>query len=171
MLDIIPILEMAERLTYLSARQMAHWFWLAQSSTVPETLIGLDPELYLHHIIDSWGGANAIEPDVFEEYVRCMRKPTVLHAIGAEYRADLVDLEHDRADREAGRQIQCPVLAVWAQGGLTEEFGDPLAIWRRWANRVSGGAIVGGHGHFMMEESPQATASLLTPFLADVCGR
>jgi len=164
-LDVIPILEMADRLTYTSARQMAHWFWMAQPSTVPETLIGLDPSLYLRHIIDSWGGANVIDRDVFEEYLRCMRKPEVLAAIGAEYRADQLDLEHDRADRKLGRDITCPLMALWAQGGLVEEFGDPIAIWRAWAEPVSGQAIPGSH--FLMEESPQQIAALLIPFLTD----
>jgi haloacetate dehalogenase len=164
-LDVIPILEMADRLTYASARQMAHWFWLAQPSTVPETLIGLDPELYLRHIIEAWGGAEVIDRDVLEEYLRCMRKPEVIRAIGAEYRADQDDLEHDRADRVAGRRITCPLLALWAQGGLAEQFGDPIAIWGDWGERVYGQAIAGGH--FMMEESPQKIVSLLTPFLSN----
>ena len=164
LLDIIPILEMADRLTYASARQMAHWFWLAQPSTAPETLIGRDPELYLRHIIDAWGGSDVIERDAVEEYLRCFRKPEVLRAAGAEYRADQLDLEHDRADRTAGRRIACPLLALWAQGGLTEEFGDPLGIWRDWADDVNGCAIAGGH--FMMEESPRRIAGLLEPFLS-----
>jgi haloacetate dehalogenase len=46
-LDVIPILDMAERLTYDAAREMGHWFWLAQSSTAPETLVGRDPDLYV----------------------------------------------------------------------------------------------------------------------------
>jgi haloacetate dehalogenase len=83
--------------------------------------------------------------------------------MGAEYRADGLDLEHDRADRLAGRRIECPLLAVWARGGLTEEFGDPLAIWRNWADRVSGGALAGGH--FLMEESPQDLIAVMMPFL------
>jgi haloacetate dehalogenase len=164
-LDVIPILDMAEGLTYEAARQMAHWFWLAQSSTAPETLVGLDPELYLRHIIEQWGGADVIEAAAVEEYLRCMRKPDVLRAMGAEYRADRLDLEHDRADRQAGRRIECPLLAVWARGGLTEQFGDPLAIWRNWAGQVGGGALAGGH--FMMEESPEDLAAVLMPFLRD----
>jgi haloacetate dehalogenase len=166
-LDIIPTLEMAERLTYEAARQMGHWFWVAQPSTVPETLIGLDPELYLRDILEQWGGAEVIEPEVVNEYLRCMRKPEVLRAMGAEYRADRLDLEHDRADRLAGRRIGCPLLAVWARGGLVERFGDPLVIWRNWADNASGGALAGGH--FLMEESPRELLALLLPFLADAC--
>jgi haloacetate dehalogenase len=162
-LDIIPVVDMAERLTYEAAREMGHWFWLSQPSTAPETLIGRDPDFYVRHILEAWGGAQAIEAPVVDEYVRCMRKPDVLRAIGAEYRADQLDLGLDRADRLKGRRIECPVLALWARGGLVERFGDPLAIWRRWADRVEGSALDGGH--FLMEEHPRDTTQWLRPFL------
>jgi haloacetate dehalogenase len=162
-LDVIPILDMAERLTYEAARQMGHWLWLAQPSTVPETLIGLDPDLYVRHIVDEWGGSNVIDRETVDEYVRCMRNPNVLRTMGAEYRADLLDVEDDRADRMAARRIACPVLALWAQGGLTEQFGDPLAIWRTWGDDVDGRALAGGH--FLMEESPQELTALVKSFL------
>jgi haloacetate dehalogenase len=164
-LDILPIAEMADRLTYDSARQMAHWFWLAQPSRVPETLIGFDPALYLRHIIDGWGGAKVIEDDVFEAYRRCISRPEVMRGIAAEYRADRIDLDDDRADRAAGRRIRCPLLALWAQGGLTELFGPPMSIWRDWADRASGRAIAGGH--FMMEESAETVFADLEPFLSN----
>ena len=163
-LDVIPILDMAERLTYEAARLMGHWLWLSQPSTAPETLIGRDPDLYVRHIIDEWDGANVIAADAIDEYVRCMRKPEVLRAMGAEYRADLLDLDHDRADRAAGRSIACPLLAIWAKGGLVERFGDPLAIWRTWASQVEGGPVAGGH--FLMEESPREITPTLAAFLS-----
>jgi haloacetate dehalogenase len=164
-LDVLPILDMAERLTYEAAREMGHWLWLAQASTAPETLIGRDPDLYVRHIIEQWGGGDAIEREVVDDYVRCMRKPEVLRTMGAEYRADTLDLEHDGADRLAARRIACPMLAVWARGGLAERFGDPLAIWRGWADRVSGRAL--DAGHFLMEEAPQELATILRPVLSD----
>ncbi len=162
-LDVIPILDMAQRMTYEAARLMGHWFWLAQPSTAPETLIGRDPELYVRHIISQWDGAGVVESDALEDYVRCMRKPEVLRAIGAEYRADLLDLEHDRADRAAARGIACPLLAIWAKGGLVERFGDPLKIWRDWAERADGGPIAGGH--FLMEEAPREITATIAAFL------
>jgi haloacetate dehalogenase len=162
-LDILPILDMAERITYESARQMAHWLFFAQSSTVPETLVGRDPALYVRHILEEWGGPGVIEPEAVDEYVRGMRKPEVRHASGAEYRADQLDLDHDRADRIASRRIACPLLTIWAQDGLAEQFGNHIEIWRRWSDSVSGGSLTGGH--FIMEESPQALIARLTPFL------
>jgi haloacetate dehalogenase len=145
------------------ARQMGHWFWLTGSSTVPESMIGLNPDRYVRHIVEQWGGSDVIEREVVDEYVRCMRRPEVIRAMGAEYRADLLDLEHDRADRMAGRRIACPLLALWAQGGLTEQFGDPHDMWRRWADRVDGGPLAGGH--FLMEESAQELTPLVRAFL------
>ena len=47
----------------------------------------------------------------------------------------------DRADREAGRRIRCPVLVTWASGGLVPHFGDPLSIWATWAEDVRGEAM------------------------------
>jgi haloacetate dehalogenase len=163
-LDVIPNLDMAEGMTYDAARQMGHWFWLSQSSTAPENVIGCDPDLYVRHIVGQWDGARVIEHEVIDDYIRCMRKPEVRRAMGAEYRADQLDLAHDRADRVAGRRIECPLLAIWLQGGLAEQFGDPTAIWRKWADNVQGHALAGGH--FLMEESPQELATLLVPFLA-----
>jgi haloacetate dehalogenase len=168
-LDVIPILDMADRMTYEAARQMGHWFWLAQSSTIPEALIGRDPDLYVRHIIEQWNGSQVIEREAVDEYIRCMRKLEVRRTMGAEYRADQLDLAHDRADRIAGRRIVCPLLVVWAQGGLVEQFGDPVAIWRKWADDVDGRALTAGH--FLMEESPQELTALLVPFLAQAFDR
>ena len=164
-LDVIPILDMAERLTYEAAREMSYWFWHAQSSTAPETLVGRDPDLYVRHILEQWGGSDVIEPEVVDEYIRCMRKPEVVRTMGAEYRADRLDLDHDQADRTVGRRIACPLLALWAHEGLTEQFGDPLAVWRTWADDVTGGALAGGH--FLMEGSPREVTRLIRPFLTD----
>ena len=54
-------------------------------------------------------------------------------------------------------------LALWARGGLVEQFGDPLAIWQQWADRVEGEALAGGH--FLMEQDPLDLSARLMPFL------
>jgi haloacetate dehalogenase len=164
-LDVIPTLDVAERTTYQTARQMANWFWLATAPPLPERLLSCEPELYVRQIVDAWGGSRAIVSEALAEYVRCFRNPRVIEAICAEYRAgDVTDIEHDQADRKAGRRISCPVLALWEENGFVTHFGDPLTIWRGWADNVTGGAVAGGH--FMMEESPVRIAEALREFLA-----
>ena len=70
-----------------------------------------------------------------------------------------MDLEHDRADRAAGRRIAAPVLALWQEpGGAAPPF-DPLAIWRRWADDVQGHGL--DCGHFLPEERPDEVAQAL----------
>jgi haloacetate dehalogenase len=163
-LDIIPTLEVAERLTYETARQMANWFWLAQASSVPGTMIAAHAEQYVRHVLHEWGGSPVIEADAVEEYARCLRDERVIGSICEEYRAgDTIDLEHDREDRAGGRRISCPVLALWCADGFVSQFGDPLSVWRAWADSVTGRSVA--TGHFMMEEAPEEIAELLASFL------
>jgi haloacetate dehalogenase len=165
-LDVIPSLVMAERLTYTTARQIVNWFWLAQPPPVPEMLIGANPDVYLSYIINAWGGSGMIEDDARGEYARCFRNPRVIRAICEEYRAGDTDIENDRVDAAAGRRIVCPVLVLWARDGLASQFGDPLAIWGQWAGNVTGQPL--GGGHFMMEESPEVLAGHLLRFFRHV---
>ena len=164
-LDVVPTLEVAERLTYAAARQMMNWFLLAQPPSLPEQFLGSNPDRYLRYILDSWGGSDVIEEPVVEEYARCFRNRDVIHAICAEYRSgDSIDMDHDRDDRKAGRRICCPVLVLWAPHGLVPLFGDPVSIWQQWADDVQGEAMTTS-GHFLMEESPRETAALIEQFL------
>lgn len=150
---------------------MVNWFLLAQPSPIPEEILTSNPDRYLTSILESWGGDGAIESDVVQEYARCFRNPRVIRAICAEYRAgDSIDLDLDRAGREAGRRLRCPVLVVWAPDGLVPLFRDPLAIWRAWAPDVEGGEM-SSTGPFIMEESPDETTSRIERFLRGVTWR
>jgi haloacetate dehalogenase len=63
---------------------------------------------------------------------------------------------------------------LWSgQGGLASWYdaeGGPLALWRRFATDVRGGAINGGGGHFFPEEAPEETAEELSAFFSDSSG-
>jgi haloacetate dehalogenase len=72
-----------------------------------------------------------------------------------------VDVAHDRADREAGRRIACPVLVLWGRDYLE---AAPLAIWRNWAEDVRDVPL--DCGHFLAEEEPVACAAALREFFA-----
>jgi len=114
-------------------------------------------------------GHGSFGPEIREEYVSNYRDSARVHGICEEYRAAAtIDVEHDRADKEASRRIECPMLHLWAEGGPLDTFyardGGPLGIWRQWAPRAQGQAIRGGH--FFPEENPDGTAALVQQFLS-----
>jgi haloacetate dehalogenase len=100
-------------------------------------------------------------------YRRALDDPSAVEGICEDYRAgSSVDLALDDADREAGRQITCPVLALWAgRGSLPKIYADVLEVWRPWAPDLRGGVI--DAGHFLAEDRPQETAAALRAFLTD----
>ena len=59
------------------------------------------------------------------------------------------------------RQIECPMLNLWAEGGPLDTFyakdGSPLGIWRQWAPHAQGQAMKSGH--FFPEENPDDASS------------
>ena len=93
--------------------------------------------------------------------------PARVHGVCEEYRAAAtIDVEHDRADKEASRRIDCDA-ASWAEGGPLDQFydsdGGPLGIWREWAPQATGQAMKGGH--FFAEENPEGTEVVVKRFL------
>lgn len=98
------------------------------------------------------------------EFLRAVRQPSVVRAMLEDYRAGLtIDRAHEEADRAAGRRLQMPTLVLWSRrDDLEELYGDPLRIWRDWADDVRGHGI--DSGHHMAEEAPEALAAALTGF-------
>ncbi|MCC5811790.1 MAG: alpha/beta hydrolase [Ectothiorhodospiraceae bacterium] len=166
-LDIIPTLEVWERMNKDVAMRTYHWPFLAQPAPLPERLIGHDPEFYLRHLLARWAGRReALTEPVVAEYIRHFHKPSVIEATCEDYRAGAtVDLEHDRADRDAGRRIQCPTLVVWGKGFLSGQARSPLDVWRAWAKDVREVAL--DCGHFVAEEQPDACAAALRNFFSE----
>jgi haloacetate dehalogenase len=100
------------------------------------------------------------------DYIEMLRQPDRVHATCEDYRsADRVDLVLDRADRDAGARIECPVQVLWASEGSLYEIANPLAIWEPWCSRLSGGSIESGH--FIPEENPAALIERTLPFLLE----
>ena len=101
----------------------------------------------------------------YADWLAAVRDPATVHAMLEDYRAGVgIDCEHERADRDAGRRIACPLLAGWSvQDDLEELFGDPVAIWRGWADDVHGARI--DSGHHMAEQAPEQLAAVLGEFV------
>ena len=130
---------------------------------MPERLIDADPEYFLRtHIEGQIKTPGAVDPAVFQEYLRCYRDPATRHAICEDYRAAAtIDLEHDAAD--ADRKVMAPLLALWGAKGTVGQLYDVLETWREKAADVRGRALDCGHG--LQEEAPEATLAELLPFL------
>jgi haloacetate dehalogenase len=163
--DVIPILEGWARSDARFAQTYWPWILLAQKNPLPESYLLGAPEAVFHNPF----GQGSFGGEILDEYVSTYRDPVRVHGICEEYRAAAtIDVEHDRADKEAGKRIECPMLHLWAHGGPLDTFyekdGGPLGIWRQWAPRAQGQAMKGGH--FFPEENPDDTAVLVTKFLS-----
>jgi haloacetate dehalogenase len=102
--------------------------------------------------------------DAHAEWLEAIHDPDVVRAMLEDYRAGVtVDWRDEAADRDAGRRIGCPVLVQWSlQDDLEELHGDPVAIWRGWADDVRGHPI--DCGHHVAEEAPDELAEVLGDF-------
>ena len=167
LLDIIPTLEMWERLDAARAQSSYHWSFLAQPNPMPERLIAADPVFYLDHTLASWTRSRStapFAPEALAEYRKSFSRPGGIHGPCEDYRAGAtLDPAHDREDRDAGRRIGCPTLVLWGTDGTPASGGDPLEIWRGWTSEVEGEAIESGH--FLAEEAPDETLRALQRFL------
>ncbi|RRH94975.1 alpha/beta hydrolase [Mesorhizobium tamadayense] len=174
-LDIVPTADAWDRADARLALGYWPWSLLAQPAPLPEAIMATAADAIVDNALGSWGSSPAAFPaEVRQAYAEVLRDPVHAHAICEEYRAAAtLDREHDHADRAAGRRITCPVLALWSgQGALAEWYvreGGPLALWREWADDVSGGAMPGGH--FFPEEAAAETAATLSDFLPPATGR
>jgi haloacetate dehalogenase len=162
--DVIPILDAWARADARFAKTYWPWSLLSQKAPLPESyLLGAPKAVFGNPF-----GQGSFGPEILDEYSATLSDPSRVHGICEEYRAAAtIDVEHDRADREASKRIECPMLHVWAEGGPLDTFyakeGGPLGIWRQWAPRVQGQPIKGGH--FFPEENPEDTAILIKQFL------
>ncbi|MEM9150389.1 MAG: alpha/beta hydrolase, partial [Cyanobacteria bacterium P01_F01_bin.3] len=106
----------------------------------------------------------AFTPAAMSEYLRCFRRPDVIHGTCEDYRAAAsIDLAHDQED--LNRKIKCPLLVLWGGKGAMEQNYDVLAVWRDYAETVQGQAL--DCGHFVPEEADEACARSLLAFFAD----
>ena len=159
-LDIIPTAEAWRRADRRFMLGYWHWAFLAQPAPLPERLITADPDAYYFR-----SGRDRFHPDALADYLAAVRDPATVHAICEDYRAGAtIDVEHDEADRAAGRRIAIPLLALWGALGQLEEWYDVLDVWRGWADDVRGRAL--DAGHYLAEEAPDDVALELRRFLA-----
>ena len=157
LLDIAPTVSMYDHTSLAFAQAYWHWFFLIQSPPLPEALIESDPVRYLRSVMGArHAGLQAFAPQALAEYERCIQIPGTAQSICGDYRASAgIDLEHDRADIAAGKQLNQPLRVLWGEHGAVGRCFDVLALWRERAPEVTGRSLP--CGHYIAEEA----ASLL----------
>lgn len=158
-LDGVPIVEALERADARFAELWWHWFFFSSAQAV--RVINADPMAWYRPDRLSMGEEN------YQDMVRAITQPSTVRAMVEDYRAGLhVDRQADEADRQAGRQIACPVLVAWSRDddmGLL--YGDPARIWTPWCTEPVRSAVIDS-GHHMAEEAPEQLAAVLVDFLS-----
>jgi haloacetate dehalogenase len=158
-LDAVPIAEALDRCDARFAAAWWHWFFLGQTDKPAERVISADPVAWYQANRETMGEEN------YADYFQAIHDPATIHAMCEDYRAGLgLDRAHDDADRQAGRRVTCPTLVLWSlRDDMEALYGDPLAVWKPWADDLRGGSL--DCGHHMAEELPETLATRLGEFL------
>lgn len=170
LLDIAPTLAMYEQTDMDFARAYWWWFFLIQPAPLPERLITAEPALFLERKIGKGPAGTApfggLQGEAYREYSRHVSDYRTVEAMCNDYRAAAsIDLEHDLADRAAGKRIQCPVHVLWAREGTVGRCFEPVNEWRT----VTDGAfaVTGSPldcGHYIAEEIPDVLLEEMCAF-------
>jgi haloacetate dehalogenase len=164
-MDVVPTGEVWARADARLALGYWHWGFLALAEPIPETLIAPDPE-YFFFDAEFGGAIRRFRPDAVADYARSVGNPAVVHAMCEDYRAGATcDRQLDDEDRAAGRRIVSPLQVLWAGHGALASWYDTLAVWREWADDVTGEAL--DCGHFLAEEEPAETLAAIRRFHGD----
>jgi haloacetate dehalogenase len=147
--DGVPIGEALARCDARFATEWYHWFWLGNPAAEAHRLISADPDAWYH-------GADRAQmgEENWADYQAAIHDPATVLAMCEDYRAGLgPDRAADDADRAAGRTLSCPTRVLWTtRDDMEELYGDVLAVWRPWADDVTGAPVESGH--HVAEEAP-----------------
>ena len=162
-LDVLPTLDTWEVLHGLSAAVAWHLYLMAQPAGLPETMIAASADAFFGHFLDVWASdPDAIPVDVRAAYLAAGRD--AVPSIVADYRASAtVDVEPDRADREAGVRLRMPVTVLQQDWG-PELSSGAAAMWGAWATDLDHRTV--SCGHFMAEEAPGEVIRAVRDLLA-----
>jgi len=166
LLDIIPTIEHFERTNMDFAMGYYHWFWLAQRSPIPESVINKAPEeWFFAHTSREEKDRNFFSPLALEDYLECVKNPATISAICEDYRAAAtIDLIDDKFSRKNNIKLQMPVKVLWGSKGKIEKWYKPLSIWQNYCSQeVKGNAI--NSGHYLAEENPEEIVENINNFL------
>jgi haloacetate dehalogenase len=157
LLDMLPNYHVWTSANKNWALNSWHWLFMAQPEPFPETLMSAVPAEWF---LKSRAGSRNPPKVVFDEYIRCYTKKTIIGSC-RDYRAGArIDFEMDTADKD--RQIEMPVLILWGTRGQppTQEFPT---VWRKFAKNLVDAQPL-PTGHYLQEEAPDQVHDYFVKF-------
>ncbi|GAA2874479.1 alpha/beta hydrolase [Streptosporangium fragile] len=162
-LDVLPTVDMWEVMHGATAAVGFHLYLMAQPPGLPERLIAAAADVFFGHFLDGWtDDPQAVPAGIRAAYLAACRD--AVPSIVADYRASAgIDVDHDRADRDAGNRLRMPVAVLQQDWGAALGY-DAAALWSAWAPDLRHTTVT--CGHFMAEEAPADVARALRDLLA-----
>ncbi|MDN4613521.1 alpha/beta hydrolase [Leifsonia sp. F6_8S_P_1B] len=166
-LDVLPTLDTWGVLHGVDAKVAWHLYLMAQPAGLPERMIAAVADDFFASFLDAWDtDGTTFTPDVRSHYIDS--SVAAVPSIVADFRATAgVDLDLDRADREAGRALAMP-LGVLSQDWGAQLGFDPTAIWGAWSDDLTYQPSTSGH--FMAERNPEEVADFIRGLAARARG-
>ncbi|MBU6468500.1 MAG: alpha/beta hydrolase [Betaproteobacteria bacterium] len=165
-LDISPTYTMYQQTNQQFATGYWHWFFLIQPHPIPETLIGANPEFWLRQHMDRAGGMAIFDSRCWQEYVKAIQSPEIVHAMCEDYRAAAtIDLAHDQTDIDRRHKLTQPLRVLWGSKGIIQSCFNPISDWQAFTEtEVTGRAL--GCGHYIPEEKPAEVIHEINTFFS-----
>jgi pimeloyl-ACP methyl ester carboxylesterase len=162
-LDVVPTLDTWNVLHGVSAAVAFHLYLMAQPPGLPELMIQRSADEFFGHFLDAWSSEpGTIEPEYRAAYLAASAR--AVPSIVADYRASAgIDVRHDQADADLGRQLRMPVTVIQQDWGAALGY-DAAAVWRAWAPDLH--HLTTNAGHFMAEQAPAEIAAALRDLLS-----
>ena len=102
-----------------------------------------------------------IDEQTREHYAALYARPHAMHDAFEQFGAFSQDATDNKALLAQVGKLKMPILAL----GAAKSFGDRMATELRFVGSNVSGGIVPDSGHWIMEENPQATITLVSEFL------
>ncbi|GAB6900067.1 alpha/beta fold hydrolase [Kineosporia succinea] len=157
-LDVFTTLDTWDVMAGRAASVGWHLYLMAQPPGLPEAMINAVPEAFFGHFLDIWAKTPLALRDLYVEKSRA-----AVTSIVADYRASAgIDVDHDEADRDAGRRLRMPVTVLQQDWGPAMT-GHAVQRWQSWAPDLEHRTVTSGH--FMAEEDPATISQALRDLL------
>lgn len=163
-MDIIPTHLLLDALSRDVAQAYYHWFFLAQPSPLPESMIAHDPDTFFESCLLGWGSAKLddFDPHALAAYRTAWRRIETIYGMCADYR-DALDVDFDLDAADLGKHVTCPALVLYGADGAMAKTYDVPETWAARLSDMQSVAIPGSH--FFIDQHPVETADAVLAFL------